>query len=104
MKSFVVFTLCMVFGLAAVFGSVMSVVNRLNFPAEAAAIESLRADAALVCVSQSEDVVGQVTAANQNIAGWRAYNDNLLLDIFIPDGWDRIEPIAIVDPTSCTPK
>jgi hypothetical protein len=92
----------MLTAIALITGGAQSIINRLQYQGTAAAIESLRQDAAKVCVSQSEDVVGQVTLANQNIAKMRAYNNNPLLDVFIPDGWDRIEPIAIADPTSCT--
>ncbi|HXV27076.1 MAG TPA: hypothetical protein VD862_03600 [Candidatus Paceibacterota bacterium] len=94
-------TLVVIVLMVALIGGIAAVQSRVEFPGKAAAIEQLRADAALICASQAEQVYAQVTAANQEIAYWRAYNDHWLTDPFVTDGWNLLEPIAITDSPIC---
>ena len=64
-------------------------------------IEQLRAD--MVGISQGGltqggnigVALGQVTSLNQRIRRMQAYNNRWWGDPFIPDGWERLEPIPI---------
>ena len=75
--------------------TIVSAGNRLTFPGELSEIEQLRKDAGKVSAASSEDVVGQVTAWNQKIASYQAYNRMWWSDVIIPDGWDQVRPIEV---------
>lgn len=58
-------------------------------------IEAVRADAAVVDPAQAEDVIGQVTEVNRDIASARALNATWWAGWFISDRWDDVEPIPV---------
>lgn len=85
--------------LAALIGvlvcGIVSVGNRLEFPMKAAEIEQLRRDSANVISTGAEDVIGQVTQANQDIVSNHACNRTWYCDVLIPDAWDDIRVIEV---------
>lgn len=88
--------LAILLGSAALFLCVVfCTASRLAFPGERAEIESVRRDIASARAGSDEDVVGQAVELNRRIASAKEYNARWWADIFIPDGWDAIEPIAI---------
>lgn len=68
---------------------------RMSWPGDIAKIEALRADVSRVDVAESEDVIGQVTDANQRIRSKQAMNQTWYADLLIPDGWDAVQPIQL---------
>ena len=76
-------------------GAVIGVGNAITFPGDRARIEQLRRDALRVGTSESEDVMGQVTAMNQEIAEYQAYNRIPFICLTIPNGWDKLAPIEL---------
>lgn len=82
-------------GLCALLFALMSGLAHATFPSEAAATEQLRVDAEHTPCNASEDVIGQVTAANQNIMAARAYNRIPLFGLGVPDGWDTVRVIPV---------
>ena len=73
----------------------VAVIQRLAFPGTLAAIEQLRGDALTVDSSEAEDVIGQVTEFNQNIAAQKAFNRTWWAGPLTPDGWDEVKPIPV---------
>ena len=69
--------------------------NKLRFLGAAAEIDQLRIDAAKVDLSESEDIMGQVTEMNREIKKNQAYNDRWWAAWAIPNGWDDLELIEI---------
>jgi hypothetical protein len=67
----------------------------LSFPGELAQIEQLRSDVTKVSTGSNEDVIGQVTAANQTIALNQRYRKIWWSHMFVASGWDEVEPIVI---------
>jgi PhoPQ-activated pathogenicity-related protein len=80
-------------GLFTYFG--MALIERLSFPGKVAEIEQLRADVQRVTAAESEDVIGQVTQWNQEIASYQRYNRTWYADLLTPDGWDSVAMIVI---------
>lgn len=74
---------------------VPSVLLRFEYVSSEASIDQLRRDVRNVNVAESEDVIGQVTDANQQIARMRRWNNIPLAQIFIPNGWDSIALIEL---------
>lgn len=72
--------------------------NYATYVSQEAAITQLRKDVQRVNVAQSEDVIGQVTHANQTIARFQRWNRVLVIQWIIPNGWDRLQPIEIPKP------
>lgn len=69
--------------------------NRSEYISMGARIEQLRQDVRRVDVAESEDVIGQVTEANQRIAANRRWNRVPIVNWVIPDGWDTLAPITL---------
>jgi hypothetical protein len=69
-------------------------VQYAQFSAEAAAIEQLRADAACIDLTISQDVMGQVAKVNQEIVGWQAYR-KMWFSGLINSGWDNVKLIPV---------
>lgn len=92
-----------VVGVVVLFCGIFFVTNRLTFPAEVAQIEQLRQDAAQVSAATAEDVIGQVTATNQNIVSYQAYNSMWWSGWLVPDGWDQIRRIPVPRDPACVP-
>lgn len=55
----------------------------------------LRRDVQRVTAAESEDVIGQATQANQTIALWQRWNRVPVIQLVIPNGWDRMMLIEI---------
>jgi hypothetical protein len=70
-------------------------ISHLQFPSESARIEQLRRDVLKVSDTTSEDVLGQVTEANQKVASNRAWNRIPIICILVPNGWDEVAFIEI---------
>lgn len=85
--------------LLGVFLTIPALVNYSQFISEQAQIEQLRHDVRRVDVAESEDVIGQVTQANQNIADWQRWNRVPFAQLFIPNGWDHMKPIELPERT-----
>ena len=81
-----------VFGLIFI---LVSIINHLAFYGHSARIEQLRKDMKNVSIQASEDVMGQVTKWNQDIANMKVYNKFWWADLFIPDAWNDVEFINI---------
>jgi hypothetical protein len=58
-------------------------------------IEQLRADIAGLDPAQAEDVIGQATKWNRQIASAKATNQIPIIEWIIPDAVNSINPIAI---------
>lgn len=86
-------------GTFAVSFLLISGISHTTFPGEVASIEQLRSDAPKTACQNAEDVVGQVTAANQAIMAAKAYDRVPLFGLAVPDGWRHIQTIDI--PQQC---
>jgi len=71
------------------------VANQVNYVSASAEIEQLRRDVQRVGVAESEDVIGQVTEVNRAIASMRRWNRVPVVQIVVPNGWDRIGLIEL---------
>lgn len=69
--------------------------SELNFPGEYAAIEQLRMDVARTKIGTNEDVIGQVTQANQRIKTNQQYRSIWWSHHLVASGWDKVELIPI---------
>lgn len=76
-------------------GAIAWIGNHVALPGQLAEIEQLRADSAVVDLAQAEDVIGQVTQWNQDIATKRAWNDIWWAGWMIPDEWSSVELIEV---------
>jgi Flp pilus assembly protein CpaB len=65
------------------------ILNHTRYVSRSAEIGQLRRDVTRVNVAESEDVIGQVTQANQEIARWQRWNSVPLINLLVSDGWDR---------------
>jgi len=70
-------------------------VNGLSFPGYVVRIDQLRSDVESVSAAESEDVIGQVTEANQQIRSMRRYRELWWAKHMLPKGWDDIEVITM---------
>ena len=92
-------------GCALLVGSVLLVVaiaapaqilvEHMNLPGALSKIEQLREDARCVSAAESEDVIGQVTQANQTIREKQRYNDVWFAAWSIPNAWDNVATIPV---------
>ena len=73
-------------------GVVVVVVVNVEFVYEVAAIEQLRSD---VMAGNSCHISGQAAEYNQQIVGYRAMNNMVILCLFIPNGWDNVALIEL---------
>ena len=73
------------------------VAERMVLPGELAEIETLRWAARDISVLESEDVMGQVAEMNRHIAIKQTYNQLWWSAWAIPNAWDNVEPIEILD-------
>ena len=93
-EALIVFVAVLVMAVVVV-APILILSEQFDYWSAEAEIEQLRGDLQKVSVQESEDVIGQVTQWNQIIARKRMYNDILLVCMFVPNGWDRIEPLEI---------
>ena len=70
-------------------------INYINYVSASAEYEQLRTDLQDVNMAESEDVMGQVTQANQTIMSWRRWNSVPFVCLVVPNGWERIKPITV---------
>lgn len=90
-------------GFAAVFATVVIVLvalgavvgERSNYITARVEIEQLRIDASAVSETMGDHVQGQVAQWNQTIRSKQRWNRIAVIGWFIPNGWDRIQPINI---------
>ena len=75
--------------------SLIAATAHLSFPGKLAQIEQLRADVRRVDVAASEDVIGQVTMANQSIKQAQTYNSLWWADWALPDAWNDVAIIEL---------
>ena len=97
-KDFIKIILFFVLGIGGLLFVTAAGTNYFNYKQESAAIEQLREDSAGIDAN-SEDVVGQITQANQNIKKQQALNDIPVICLTIPNGWEEIEKIPMPDST-----
>jgi len=91
---FLLFVICMfVFFMGFVFPATMSHISAIG---HIAAIEQLREDSTKVDFLSNEDVMGQITKYNQEIAKAKRYNKIPFLCLYIPNKWDDVETINVV--------
>lgn len=83
--------IAIVLAIAAVFIAVMiRVCNQADWVSQSAKIEQLRSDAKRVDAKMAEDVAGQVTAINQEIASAQRWRKTII-GVFFPSGWDNVK-------------
>ncbi|MBN2022750.1 MAG: hypothetical protein JW809_08130 [Pirellulales bacterium] len=82
-------------GLLCVPAAVVRISYDIAFVGAGPAIEQLRSDIGNLSGESSEDVVGQATQWNQRIRSMQAYNAQWWGNPFIPDDWDRVEPLPV---------
>ena len=70
-------------------------INYASLPGQLAMIDQLRLDADNIAAPSSEDVVGQITQWNQSIVFYQTYNMIPVVELMIPDFWDKVEPIPV---------
>jgi len=95
MDELVVGVVIVVILIFVLFGGIACVDQRMRYWSAKPEIEQLRKDIQNVSVQESEDVIGQVTQWNQIVAKKKAWNDIPFLNLWIPDGWDKIKFIEI---------
>jgi hypothetical protein len=81
--------------IAMLIGVIAFVDNYVTYVASVAQIEQLRVDLANTNIAESEDVVGQATEFNQQISTAQMWNDVLFVQLFIPNGWDAVQPLQV---------
>jgi len=94
-KAILLLILGMVVFLAVTVTGAIRVARALELPGAEARIEQLRSDIGRVSGAFGEDVLGQVTEVNQQIAANKQYRKFWWGRMVIPAGWDRIESIEI---------
>ena len=80
---------------ASVFCFVFAGVNRYDFNPMVARVEAVRSAVDRLGCKASEDVVGQATVINAELASKKLWNKRWIADPFIPDGIDLVLPIYI---------
>jgi membrane protein implicated in regulation of membrane protease activity len=68
--------------------------NQLHYVNSKPMIEQLRKDSKDV-TKDDEDVVGQITKTNMDIARHQSLNQIFIYQLLIPNGWDEIEMIKM---------
>lgn len=94
------FVVCFVVFVVVLVLCVAGGIQMAEYVSAHARIEQLRRDVQHVNTAESEDVIGQVTQANQMIAERQRWNRVPFAQWFVPNGWDAIKPIGIPDRTA----
>ena len=95
MKEFALVVTIVFVTVASIFGVFGCIAHKADYITASASIESVRADIENISVARSEDAVGLAVEWNQEIANKQRWNRVPFLNLWIPDGWDRIERIQI---------
>lgn len=76
--------------------SAQGVSNYVYYKSQKAKIEQVRTDIKKID-KNNEDILGQATVLNQEIAKQQSLNIIFPVSILVPDGWDDIEKIDITE-------
>ncbi len=95
MRDFVLVTGVLTAAILMVVAALFWLVFMLSTPGGLAQIEQLRQDAAQVDPAQAEDVIGQVTEANQRISSTQSYNRQWWAGWAIPEEWAEVDLIEV---------
>jgi hypothetical protein len=74
-----------------------SVANRIEFKQSVRSIESLRQEVRSKEIHFSDELVDTVAMYNMRIFAYQQYNKEWWADLAIPDDWEKVEMISIVE-------
>ena len=76
-------------------GGTAFTVNHLTFPGEIASIETLRSSVQDKHINEKDHIFSAVVECNRNISSTKKYRKIWWSKLFLPKGWDSVEPIII---------
>ena len=90
-----IFIIAIVAGFLIFFGGVVFTINHLSFPGEIAQIESLRSQVQNRYINEKDHVFSEIVENNMQIESNKKYRTLWWSKLFLPSGWDDVEPIEI---------